>query len=1229
MWFALAALASAQRFNADISANWLQTSENAALTESNSEGAELRFSADWQGIMGPFGSCYIPAFDYTLRPEIYYEPFSRSFIALSDLHDFVPAHVSFSTSGGRFGDFNDSFPRPTANNPPLTFSNYREIIAADPTAPIIFRWSAWHAPEPLLGRLTSFRFRVVDPAIPDYQNSHTVFVVWQSPARPGEEMRDVMVPAGTLTANTRYIASIDLFDQASGAKYHHYTEKMFTFSTTRVTSTKVEFTPRAAGDPTPTPSPTPRPTPKITLHQLTPEETENLDAGLNDYLIPVRQAARLASLPLVERGMVADGVTSLVLKVTLDGAANEGDVVHLQFDDWTGGAINPLHFRTAVLSGGSWRLGQSVPIDPVSATGFAVIFGIPSEALLVAPSSLSITAQLSANLGDSSSSRRIEFRKPPIFFVHGYRSNKQTWSASFLQSFQPKGLDAIPIDYAQQNNANATGTLWNLAKELDATLNEEVKSWTGGEMASRYALTRYDVVGHSQGGVLLRMLCLSPASRTYFDGQRAWKDRSNFNRGRFRRVVTLGSPHAGAIIATWLLSWERATLSQGKIAHFPSMLRRLNVLQDKFDVFGPEIKYINSPSFQVDPDAPFHVIATHIERGRPPSSVVTNNGYLVSGLQRDGVGTRLLPSGSDGVVEPESALGGKFSAADLSSTLWTVWNAQHADEYTSPSSPGRLFGEFQLYEQTKNFRLGEHIATLLDGDSSRFGRFVPKESGPNHQTFIDTYNFSSLWTEELLVRLVDGESSATAVGSSSETGDTYRFAFARKPDAVAGVSWIAEVYGPDGVTTDGVEITQDATDLGRVSLTVAPNVVGEIILTGSYTSAGGMLVVGGPLIVASRLPLTPQTGIEMRPAVAQLAPGSRVDLELWRRYADGTSIRAYHPADLSIFSSSNANVMTVSRSGQAVAKEAGSTTISAALDNHIASVAVTVGGPTPAPAAGADSVETHGADITIDALANDAAFDGGPLTLRGVTRPLHGSAVIRNGRVVYTPGASFKGVDQDYFFYQISDSQGTISTTTITVYKRNETPVAVDDIAVAQLHPISVAVLSNDTDADGDALTITHVQQPAVGAASLVGTDTVSFAPDGANDWDRAEIPYTIEDGYGGHSTASLIVYRSGADYDGDGQSNDAEIRAGTDPADGASILKIDTITREPSGIRLQWQSRRGVSYQVLWSDDLRSGSWNLSTPEMDGTGGIAEWIDDGSTTGSVPSRRFYRLSVP
>ncbi len=85
-------------------------------------------------------------------------------------------------------------------------------------------------------------------------------------------------------------------------------------------------------------------------------------------------------------------------------------------------------------------------------------------------------------------------------------------------------------------------------------------------------------------------------------------------------------------------------------------------------------------------------------------------------------------------------------------------------------------------------------------------------------------------------------------------------------------------------------------------------------------------------------------------------------------------------------------------------------------------------------------------------------------------------------------------------------------------------PVAEDDFAVTQRDTaVAIAVLANDSDPDGDTLSVVAVTDPAHGSAAMGGDGTVTYTPDaGFAGADTFE--YTISDGAGGTDAATVFV---------------------------------------------------------------------------------------------------------
>ncbi len=189
-----------------------------------------------------------------------------------------------------------------------------------------------------------------------------------------------------------------------------------------------------------------------------------------------------------------------------------------------------------------------------------------------------------------------------------------------------------------------------------------------------------------------------------------------------------------------------------------------------------------------------------------------------------------------------------------------------------------------------------------------------------------------------------------------------------------------------------------------------------------------------------------------------------------------------------------------------------------------ATVTVTVTSVNDAPVANADvATVAEDGSVAISVLANDTDVDADLLNATTATQGTNGAVQILDSQAVYTPNANFHGTDS--FTYTLSDGHGgtAVGTVTVTVTGVNDAPVAVNDSAsVAEDGSVVVSVRSNDTDVDGDTLTITAVTQGAHGAVTHNGA-TATYTP-AANYNGSDSFTYTISDGHGGTAAASVAV---------------------------------------------------------------------------------------------------------
>jgi len=161
--------------------------------------------------------------------------------------------------------------------------------------------------------------------------------------------------------------------------------------------------------------------------------------------------------------------------------------------------------------------------------------------------------------------------------------------------------------------------------------------------------------------------------------------------------------------------------------------------------------------------------------------------------------------------------------------------------------------------------------------------------------------------------------------------------------------------------------------------------------------------------------------------------------------------------------------------------------------------------------------------VTISVLTNDTDPDGDTLSITGATAPLNGTVSVSGNDIIYTPNTGFSGTD--IFDYSITDGQGNNDTASVvvTVEKTNESPLAVDDSRTTDENtPVTIAVLANDSDPDGDTLSITDTTSPSNGTVSIVG-DSIVYTPNSGYSGNDS-FDYTITDNNGNSETATVLI---------------------------------------------------------------------------------------------------------
>jgi Bacterial Ig domain/FG-GAP repeat len=169
---------------------------------------------------------------------------------------------------------------------------------------------------------------------------------------------------------------------------------------------------------------------------------------------------------------------------------------------------------------------------------------------------------------------------------------------------------------------------------------------------------------------------------------------------------------------------------------------------------------------------------------------------------------------------------------------------------------------------------------------------------------------------------------------------------------------------------------------------------------------------------------------------------------------------------------------------------------------------------------------TEDTAVTIPVLGNDTDPDvGNTLTVTSVTQGSNGSVTNHgDGTVTYTPNANFNGTDS--FTYTVSDSNGGTDTATVavTITAVNDAPSAMDDAATTiEDMPVTISALDNDTDVEGNTLTVSGVTQPANGSVIINANGTLTYTP--TVNFNGSDLfGYVVNDGNGGGGSATVGV---------------------------------------------------------------------------------------------------------
>ncbi len=231
------------------------------------------------------------------------------------------------------------------------------------------------------------------------------------------------------------------------------------------------------------------------------------------------------------RGIVADGVTRLVLRASVAGPGT------VTFDS----------NGTAPEDGGFAPFDTGERLPSVTAPVFETAEGFFATCIYRAPD------EFDRGSDGASVERQVRFRaafqpetgnlvenhrdvvllRPPLVLVHGLWSRPQTWRFPLVADPRFRGQ---PADYSE--------THAGYFRDNDGAVAGEIVSALIGLREDGIAATQADVIGHSMGGILSRLWIQN----------RNYRRVTNFFEGDIRKLFTLDTPHSGSPLANLLVA---------------------------------------------------------------------------------------------------------------------------------------------------------------------------------------------------------------------------------------------------------------------------------------------------------------------------------------------------------------------------------------------------------------------------------------------------------------------------------------------------------------------------------------------------------------------------------------------------------------------------------------------------------------------------------------------------
>jgi uncharacterized repeat protein (TIGR03806 family) len=274
------------------------------------------------------------------------------------------------------------------------------------------------------------------------------------------------------------------------------------------------------------------------------------------------------------------------------------------------------------------------------------------------------------------------------------------------------------------------------------------------------------------------------------------------------------------------------------------------------------------------------------------------------------------------------------------------------------------------------------------------------------------------------------------------------------------------------------------------------------------------------------------------------------------------------------------------------------------LTSAVAVVSLTITNVNDAPAATPQS-QTLAEDESQALVLAGSDVDGPVMNFLVLTNPAHGTLSGTPPNVNYTPVSNYFGADEFAFTVNDGSLTSAVAAVTLNITNVNDAPLALSDALVRWITQGAATtpslLLTNDTDADNDALSLLSVTNATPAGATVVSSNNLVTYWPAYGDTNAGTFQYLISDNHGGTATGVVSV------------------AVQPDPV-GDDVLGITA--EAGSGVTVSLSGLPGFTYTVQASDVLAPPVWqNLSVVTADGLGQIT--VND--TMPESATNRFYR----